>query len=78
MIQTHDRHGNEWVKLSELREGDKVRLDRSFDCHAAGLVKIEESASGELYFDCSEGRHYLSGQADDGDHLVGIYPEWNS
>ncbi len=60
-----------WAKLSELKAGDKVILDNGFDCHEAAIVEVKAHDDG-LYFDCKEGRHYLAGQADDGEHCVGI------
>jgi hypothetical protein len=70
-MSTHDKNGNPWAKLSELKAGDVVQLDESFDC-AQGHVALYQSAEG-LYFDCSHGAHYLAGQADDGEYCVGVY-----
>ena len=59
-----------FAKVSEIKAGDKVRLDAGFTCHEAGVVTIK--ADDGLYFECDEGHHYLSGQIED-DHYVGIY-----
>lgn len=69
---THDTNGVEWAKLSELKPYELVKLDGSFTCRSAGKARLSSDAGG-LYFKCSEGKHYISGQADDGDHCIGIY-----
>lgn len=63
-----------WVKLSSLNAGDVVELDDGFDCHPLGRVTLE-SENGELFFRCSTGKHFVSGQISDmdNDSLVGIY-----
>lgn len=81
MTMTHDINGRAYAKLSDLKAKVQqpfvpfvVELDAGFTCHKAGKVNINwDTASGELYFECDEGRHYIDGQADDGEHLVGIY-----
>lgn len=73
MASTHDTSGRPWAKLSELKEGDKIELDSGFTCHAAGPIEVRADPKGDLYFPCKEGRHMLDGQADDGEHLVGVY-----
>jgi len=70
--QTHDINGREWAKLSELRAGDTVELDGGFDCHTAGVTILHEDSQG-LFFGCGEGTHRIDGQADNGEHCVGIY-----
>lgn len=72
MSATHDLRGRPYAKLSELKAGDQVELDEGFTCHKAGFVTLKDSI-GFLYFECDEGEHCLQGQADDGEHLVGIY-----
>ena len=67
-----DKQGRPWAKLSQLRDGDRVELDGGFICIDAGIVQIMSRPSG-LAFRCAHGHHYLSGQADDGEHLVGVY-----
>ncbi len=69
--QTHDKAGRAYAKLSELKPGDKVELDDGFTCHPAGVVILYQRNG--LYFDCHEGGHNLLGQADDGEHCVGVY-----
>ena len=67
-----DRAGVEWARLSDLKEHYAIRLDDGFTCAHAGIRPVRRDDNG-LYFACDEGKHYLDGQADDGDHLVGIY-----
>lgn len=83
MSNTCDTYGRPWAKLSGLREGDRIELDDGFTCHDAGIVELKRDDDG-LYFECAGPEdepdsvdkpchHYLDGQADDGEHLVGIY-----
>lgn len=73
MFQTHDVHGNAYAKLSELKEGDFVLIDGGFSCLSQGKAQVRADDSGRLFIPCSSGNHYLDGQADDGEHCVGIY-----
>lgn len=59
-----------WVKLGDLKAGDTVEL-HGFDC-ASGTVTLEQDPSGELFFRCAQGRHYVNGQLDADGNLVGI------
>lgn len=68
-----DRNGRPWARLSELKEGQTIELDGGFTCHRAGQVTLHSDPGG-LYFECKDGHHYVIGQADDGEHCVGIYP----
>jgi hypothetical protein len=70
--RTADTKGRPWAKLSELYAGAMVELDGGFPCHAPGRVQIQAGEYG-LYFECSDGHHYLIGQADDGVHCMGVY-----
>jgi hypothetical protein len=72
MVKTHDSHGTEWAKLSELKPYEMVRLDGGFTCSPAGKARLSQDESG-LFFQCRDGKHYIAGQADDGEHCVGIY-----
>jgi hypothetical protein len=67
-----DVNGREYAKLSDLKEGDIVELDRDFSC-MSGIVEIFHSDDG-LYFVCIYGRHYLIGQMEADGSLTGIYP----
>lgn len=73
-MTTHDKNGKPYAKLSELREGDRVEADSGFTCIPAGKVLIvEKGENGALCIPCNYGRHLLHTQADDGEHLIGIY-----
>lgn len=73
--QSHDLSGREYAKLSELKAGAIVEIDEGFTCCGGGHTHLYENANKELFFYCEEGLHMLDGQlAEDGDHLVGIYP----
>lgn len=72
MNSTHDINGHPWAKLSELKAGQEVQLDSGFPCAPKGNHIIQEDKVG-LYFHCDDGRHYLRGQADNGEHCVGVY-----
>ena len=78
----HDLNGRPYAKLSELKVGDQIELDSGFTCHPPGVVVVKGDDRG-LFFDCAgdrdppyglfDERHYLDGQADDGEHLIGVY-----
>ena len=73
-----DKQGNTYAKLSEMKDGAIVYLDARFTCHSAGQVTVYMDGD-HAYFICDEGRHYLSGQADDGINCIGVYltkPDW--
>lgn len=72
-VASTDKNGRPYAKLSELKAGDKIELDAGFSCHGAGVVEIKQNTLGTLYFECEDGNHRLDGQADDGEHLIGIY-----
>lgn len=61
-----------YLKLTEAKAGQKVRLDGGFTCVKAGFIELHEDNDG-IYFECKEGHHYIEGQADDGIHCVGMY-----
>jgi len=69
-----DKNGREYAKLDQLKAGDHVEIDDGFTCMSAGTTIVHEGAGGELYIPCSCGRHFLSGQHDGDNWLVGIYP----
>jgi hypothetical protein len=70
-----DRHGRAYLRLDQAQAGQAVELDDGFTCHSSGIVMLCVCAdTRELFFFCDEGQHYISEQADDGKHCVGIYP----
>lgn len=66
------------MKLSEIKAGDTVILDNGFYCRMGGKALIQATSYGELYFHCSEGRHYIDGQLDKNGDLVGIHPYYGT
>lgn len=79
-MSTHSTDGREWAKLSDLKVGDKLTMDDGFDdgdgegCGISGKTLVVEQGEHGLFVPCGEGHHYLDGQADDGEHLVGMWP----
>jgi hypothetical protein len=69
-----DVHGREYAKLSELKPGDRLEIDGGFPCIHRGRKRTVRRDEGGLFVGCLSGQHYLDGQADDGEHLVGMYP----
>ena len=61
------------MKLSDLKAGSFIQLDDGFPCRGPGPALIYHSDDG-LYFECTRGRHYLSGQEDEEGNLIGISP----
>jgi len=59
------------TKLIDVQPGDALIADAGFTCVKPGRVSVKKSDNG-LYFDCSEGRHYLDGQVNDEGSLVGL------
>ena len=73
MAQQTDLSGRPWLKLAQAKTGQTIELDGGFTCAYAGKTELLQSKLG-LYFLCSDGEHYIDGQADDGIHCIGIYP----
>jgi hypothetical protein len=72
---TRDRQGRTYLRLDQAQGGQMVELDGGFTCHASGIVMLCVCPeTRELFFHCDDGKHFISGQADDGRHCVGIYP----
>lgn len=86
--QLTDISGRPWAKLSDLHPGDVVEFDDGFTCLRKGeIALVHVDLKGQLFVFCSgheefEGRskkhsrkeqHFLDGQADDGEHCVGVY-----
>lgn len=74
--KTTDIAGKPYAKLSELKVGDVLAADGGFTCLKDGARRTVKRnvISRELYIDCADHGHTLCGQADDGEHLVGLYP----
>jgi hypothetical protein len=59
------------TKLSDVKEGNILVADAGFDCLTAGKHEVHRSPDG-LYIRCEQGRHYLDGQVDRENNLVGL------
>ena len=77
-----DTDGRLYARLSKTKAGDWLEADAGFDCIRPGMkLKVQEDADG-LFIACNSGQpsgvysgqHYLDGQCDDGEHLIGLYP----
>ena len=66
---------NNFARVDELKVGDLVTVDASIDCIGGSMERVvKESETGDLYIECSHGRHYLAGQRMSGDdRYVGVY-----
>jgi len=58
------------MKLEDVKEGDTLIADEGFHCLAAGPHVV--LAETELYVQCAEGKHFLSGQLKCFGELVGF------
>lgn len=71
---TTDITGRPYAKLSELKPGDQLEADDGFTCLRDGdRMTVTKDHDGSLYVPCADGGHNLDGQADDGEHLIGLY-----
>jgi hypothetical protein len=67
-----DKQGREYAKLSELKVGETIEVDRTFDGVEKYRLVLEDS--GRLWVLDNAGRHFLDGELmPDGDSLVGVY-----
>ena len=60
------------MKLTELKVGDVIIADSGFTCLKAGKYRVKVNSTGDLYINCTEGKHFLTGQLDNDDELVGL------
>lgn len=58
------------VRYSELKEGDEVFIS-GFTCREDGKAIVMSHPDG-LYIKCERGFHFLAGQTDDDDVLIGV------
>jgi hypothetical protein len=62
-----------FAKIEDVKAGSVLTLDGGFTCLPEGATVVtKQDEDGELYFECSAGRHYLDGQID-GDMLTGLW-----
>lgn len=74
MDKTTDTAGRPYAKLSEIQPGDILEADGGFTCMKEGKrEKVIKDHDGSLFIACDCGGHHLHGQADDGEHLIGLY-----
>ena len=59
------------TKLTDLKEGDLIQLDKGFTCTNADFV-IVVNQNNRLGFICNEGFHFLDGQLGEDDSLIGV------
>ncbi len=61
-----------FAKLADVHPRHVLVCDDRFDCVSPfTMLRIKEDENG-LYFKCTEGKHYLDGQADDDGVLEGL------
>lgn len=58
--------------LTDIRPGDVLLPDDGFDCMAESAEKIVRADHDGLYVYCRQGKHYLAGQCDDFNVLIGL------
>ena len=51
-----------YSKIFAIQEGDQMLTFYGFDCIAGNIVVAIKRDSVGLYFECSEGKHYLERQ----------------
>lgn len=63
-----------FVKAEDVKRGDELFCDNGFPCLVARSVrKVKEDKFGELFIDCSHGKHYLDeSQLNNDGLLVGL------
>lgn len=69
-----DKQGRPYLKLAEAAVGKMVKVDGDFTCLAPWSEHAIEHDGDGAFIRCSDGKHHLSGQADDGENCIGVYP----
>ena len=72
-MTTTDINGRPYAKLSKLKAGDALIANGGFTCMRDGSERVVEDEGEYLFVRCAKGKHALDGQADDGEHLIGLY-----
>lgn len=69
-----DKQGREYAKLSQLKPGDCLQADSGFECMSPReLFEVKQHDCGELYINCRDGKHFLVGQTDNNEDIIGLY-----
>lgn len=68
-----DREGRSYAKLSEVKAGDILETDEGFTCVPKGTHLVMKHPQLGYFINCTKGQHYIDGQADDGETLIGMY-----
>jgi hypothetical protein len=58
--------------VADVRPGTKLVPGDGFTCLKAGEIVVAKDDGRGLYVDCSNGKHYLDGQSDDGKIYIGF------
>ena len=66
-----DLQGREYLTTEQAKEGLVVEFDQGFGCINKKVQPLQYG--GGYYVQCSEGRHYIDGNLEEG-YYVGIYP----
>lgn len=64
------------MKLSEVKPGMYLTVDKDFTCMVTGIVYEVFKNNDDLFVNCKDGIHYLSGETMPNDELIGFteYP----
>ncbi len=65
----------QFAKLSKVKVGDKLYPDNGFECMRAEQPLIVQQHATGLYLECDCGFHFIEGQADDDENLIGLCSE---
>lgn len=60
------------MKLSDLKEGDRIMLDDGFTCHGMGIAEVYIDEYHGPYFLCDDGVHFLDGNVGEDGELIGV------
>lgn len=72
-IRKTDLQGRPYATVRATKAGSIVIADGGFTCICKGAkLTVKTAADGDLYVDCDEGQHSLSGQRE-GSVYIGLY-----
>lgn len=71
-----DKNGREYAKLANLKAGDEVETEGLHCIVDKQKLVVRQEENGDLFIECSAGKHFLAGQIDDDtcEYLIGMYP----